>query len=112
MAIPLIVFHGGADAIVAAANGDALVAAAFGDAALVATTSENATASGERGFRRTVWRHDDGSGDTPAVAEHWLVHGSPHAWSGGDASGSYTDPAGPDASREMLRFFLEHPRRA
>ncbi|HEY2560636.1 MAG TPA: PHB depolymerase family esterase [Caldimonas sp.] len=110
--IPLIVFHGDADATVAAANGDAVVSAALGDAALVATTSEQTTPDGKRGFRRTVWRHGDSIGDTLPVAEHWLVHGSPHAWSGGDASGSYTDPAGPDASREMLRFFLEHPRRA
>jgi poly(3-hydroxybutyrate) depolymerase len=67
------------------------------------------TAAGKRGFERFVWRRVDAPPSAPSLAEHWIVHGSPHAWSGGDATGSYTDPSGPDASREMIRFFLEHP---
>ncbi len=111
-AVPVIVFHGDADSTVAAANGDGVIATALaGDDECLRVDSEGVSATGERSFRRSVWHADSASRDAPSVAEQWLVHGAPHAWSGGAAEGSYTDPAGPDASREMLRFFLEHPRR-
>jgi poly(3-hydroxybutyrate) depolymerase len=53
-----------------------------------------------------VYQETDGQ----PFQEHWQVHGAGHAWSGGSTNGSYTDPKGPDASREMLRFFNEHAR--
>jgi len=59
-------------------------------------------------FTRSVRR--DASGRS--VLEWWEIHGAGHAWSGGSTAGSFTDPSGPDATREMLRFFLEHARPA
>jgi len=53
-------------------------------------------------------RYEDAKGCS--LAEYWEVEGAGHAWAGGQAGGSYTDPKGPDASREMLRFFLLHKR--
>ena len=107
---PVIVFHGDADATVAAVNGDAVIAAALSAADAVAEKVDDGLAAGTRRVRRTVWRHADASADAPTLAEHWVVQGAAHAWSGGASAGSYTDPQGPDASREMLRFFLAHPR--
>ena len=109
---PVIVFHGDADATVVAANGDAVITSALSGIAAVAEEVLDACAVGTRRARRTVWRAADAGADAPTLAEQWIVQGSSHAWSGGDSAGSYTDPQGPDASREMLRFFLAHSRRA
>ena len=105
--VPTIVFHGDQDTTVNPRNGDQVIAQARAMAAgLQATaTVQQGQAPGGRAYRRTL--HADASGR--AVLEQWLVHGAGHAWSGGSPTGSYTDPQGPDAAREMLRFFLEHP---
>ena len=104
-AIPTIVFHGDRDATVHPCNG-AEVAAQGADRDDAPLQTERISAPGRHAYTREVARDDAGR----VLAEHWLVHGAGHAWSGGDAAGSHTDPRGPDASAEMLRFFLEHPR--
>ncbi|MEO5771347.1 MAG: PHB depolymerase family esterase [Burkholderiaceae bacterium] len=103
--VPTIVFHGDADATVHPSNGEHVIAAAAAQGG--ASSSEHVQRRGRRASTQRVHRADDGR----VLAEHWLVHGSAHAWSGGTRAGSYTDPSGPDASAEMLRFFFEHGRR-
>ncbi len=99
-AIPIIVFHGDRDTTVHPANGDELIARGKHQAAKEIVIEPGKVPDGHA-YTRTVHRHPDG---TPH-AEQWLIHGAGHAWSGGSARGSYTDGKGPDASREMMRFF-------
>lgn len=103
--VATIVFHGDADTTVHPGNGVQVILASAGDAAPAEV--DHLKTPGGRASTRSVHRSPDGT----VVAEHWLVHGAPHAWSGGSIKGSYTDARGPDATAEMLRFFLEHPRR-
>ncbi len=103
--IPLIVFHGDSDLMVNSRNAEQLVSQWLGDSSSGRTedTSTARAAEGNgRAFTRT--RHHDGAGRV--VAENWLVHDSGHAWSGGGSAGSFAESAGPDASREMVRFFF------
>ena len=98
---PVIVFHGDADGTVHPRNGSNLFAAAGGSGQ---AHTETGAVTGGRSWTRRVRTAADGA----PVAEYWEVHGAPHAWSGGTPRGSYTDPLGPDATREMLRFFRSH----
>jgi poly(3-hydroxybutyrate) depolymerase len=108
-AVPTIVFHGDADTTVHACNGDEIAAQAA--RAAHANPSHRAPlrclvqrdgAHGGRALERTTLTDADGR----PLMEQWLVRGAGHAWSGGSRAGSFTDPVGPDASGEMVRFFL------
>ncbi len=101
--VPMIVFHGDADHTVSPVNGDQLIAQAGSEMALTKIVTRGESPGG-MGYTRTVQLDDSGK----QVLEQWVLHGAGHAWSGGSARGSYADARGPDASREMIRFFLAH----
>lgn len=106
---PTIVFHGDADETVHPRNGEevataALAAEAGGDRPLAHETQGRSKQG--RAYARRTYADTHGR----ITVEHWLLHGAGHAWAGGNAEGSFTDPTGPDASAEMLRFFLSHPQ--
>ncbi|HEY2021350.1 PHB depolymerase family esterase [Paraburkholderia sp.] len=102
---PLIVFHGDGDATVNVANASRLLHGF--DVRPDAGSDARVTDEGQRACTVSRLVSVDN-----VDAELWTVHGAGHAWAGGNARGSYTDPTGPDASVEMLRFFLDHPRGA
>ncbi len=101
--MPTIVFHGDRDTTVHPSNGEEIVAQLVGRAKDAEVVTRRGSSQSGRRYTCTVHRGKDGS----VTAEHWVIEGAGHAWSGGDKGGSYTDPTGPDASREMLRFFTD-----
>ncbi|MFP7571774.1 alpha/beta hydrolase family esterase [Marivita sp. S2033] len=102
--MPTIVFHGDADKVINPRNGRFIAIRALEPFDHLDRTEKSGRVAGGREFTRTVHRVGRGRSYT----EQWVVHGSGHAWSGGHAGGSFTDPTGPDASREIVRFFLRH----
>lgn len=93
-----IVFHGDADTTVKHSNGERIA----GDT----TSSYFETNRGFKEGRKYTRRILKDQHGLPII-EHWLIHGAGHAWAGGNPAGSYTDSSGPDASAEMMRFFLQ-----
>ena len=120
---PIIVFHGDADTTVHAHNGEQLIeatlsalATAPGDGQTTVETVHQGQSRGGQSYTRKVYTVAGGAPSASAltgtvVAEHWVLHGAGHAWAGGHAGGSHTDPAGVNATAEMLRFFAAHPKR-
>ena len=100
-ALPMIVFHGDMDGTVHPRNAHGVIEQSVDCSGLRPSTVQSGQAAGRR-FTRELHRNAEGL----VVAEHWTVHGSGHAWSGGRRQGSYTDASGPDASAEMMRFFM------
>lgn len=95
----LLVIQGSADPLVAPGNG--------AEAARLWAAREGAKPSGLRSVQRGA-RYPATITDFKTrgrlVATLCLVNGLGHAWSGGVASWSYSDPKGPDASRMIWAF--------
>ncbi|MFN2410099.1 MAG: PHB depolymerase family esterase [Halomonas sp.] len=101
--VPAILFHGDRDTTVHPSNADR-IAAQYSTSRQAGAKVEQGKVINGHAYTRTT--HNDASG-VPRL-EQWQIHGAGHAWSGGSSKGSYTDPKGPDATQEMLRFFFGH----
>jgi poly(hydroxyalkanoate) depolymerase family esterase len=109
--MPAIVVHSTADSVVNQVNGDQVVRQwmetnrlasdnAFQPDFARPTTREEGVVNC---LPYTMSRWADAQGRP--IQEYWLVTGMDHAWSGGAAAGSYSDPRGPDATTAMWTFF-------
>ena len=102
---PTIVFHGDRDKTVHPRNSEHVVSQSMekNDASSADASTQRGQVPGGHAYTRTVRCDSTGR----VVLEHWLVHGGGHAWFGGSPHGSHVDPKGPDAAREMIRFFYQ-----
>ncbi len=103
--VPVITFHGDSDTTVHAVNSAQIVANAAEQIAAPLTIVQE---RGATGLGRSYTRERNFDANGAALIEQWTIHGAGHAWSGGHESGTYTDAAGPDASRAIATFFLQH----
>ena len=107
--LPTILFHGDGDTTVHPRNGECLLAhlARGGNGSSPRVSTSQGQVPGGYEYTRFTYRDAEGRD----LVERWSVHGLGHTWSGGSYPGSYTDPRGPDASAEMVRFFEQHHKR-
>jgi poly(hydroxyalkanoate) depolymerase family esterase len=104
--VPLITFHGDRDGTVHESNARELVAATTAATGVPIEIEVETGKAGGRSYTRALSRDPAGK----VLIEQWTVAGAGHAWSGGDPAGSYAAAGGPNASREMLRFFLNQTK--
>lgn len=101
--VPTIIFHGDADSTVDPGNAAAIVARLNTREAGLRSATQHGVQPNGRSWTKATGRDAAGR----LRFESWTVKGATHAWSGGSPTGSYTDPSGPDASGEMIRFFCD-----
>jgi len=115
--VPAIVVQGKVDHTVWPVNGDQTVRQWLTTSRLVSgaatgldfahpNASRDGLAPGGLSYSVRTW--NDGAGR--AVVQYWTVNGLAHAWSGGAAAGSFTDPRGPSATEAMYDFFVQSTR--
>ncbi len=104
--VPLMLFQGDNDSTVHPRNADELIRQWISEPGRASMTIRQGQVPGGRAY--TCAAYQDGGGRV--IVERWTVHGANHAWAGGSSNGTFTDPAGPNASAELVRFFREHPR--
>ena len=110
-AVPVIVFQGTADTTVNDVNGQQTIdqwteTDDRASASLGAGAATQGTAGG-KSFTLTTYTDAKSGG---VMLEYYLVSGLAHAWSGGSTAGTFTDPAGPDATGLMWKFFAANPK--
>jgi poly(hydroxyalkanoate) depolymerase family esterase len=117
--VPLLVFHGSEDTIVAPVNGQQTVdqflrTNDWGDDGIandsiagVPSSSQSDTAAGGLPF---TWQTYTAGGQT--LIQQYIVIGMAHAWSGGDPHFPYAEPNGPDETKIMWSFLQQHQRAA
>lgn len=118
--VPTIVFHGFADDTVDKVNGNQTTLQwaqthdmADNDAdddSFASGYDRKLTGTSDGGYDYTTYLFEDDAGTV--LVNYTLVRELGHDWSGGSTDGSYTDPAGPDATTAFWSFFESHPLEA